>query len=188
MPQHSARRAPPVQGRHHGCWWCCQVRPVSVWLHARYLHPSIHCFDLQDRQDLRSPSRLCYRPITAESMWQHPMRMGCCRRWRLLTASEDGTLRLLQLVGDNPVQAQTASLPPDCNLMALSEPSRWLGVVQRGRYPCPAVEYPYGPGWPMKVDPSPVVLHCLDLDNLLGTSSEAVSGEIRSTPALFHDR
>ena len=77
----------------------------------------------------------------------------------MLTASEDGTLRLLQLARGSPVQVQTAELPPNCELVALSEPFHRLGVVHSATLHQPAM------------------LECLDLDVLLMSSSATMSGE-----------
>lgn len=88
----------------------------------------------------------------------------CCCRWQLLTASEDGTLRLLQLACDGAVQAQTADLPPSCELMALSEPFNRLGVVRSAT--------PH----------QPAVLECIELDAFFRQSS-VVLGE-DSAPLL----
>ena len=82
----------------------------------------------------------------------------CCCRWQLLAASEDGTLRLLQLAWDSAVQAQTADLPPNCKQMALSEPCNRLGVVRSAT--------PH----------QPAVLICIDLD-AFSRQSSVVLGE-----------
>ena len=76
-------------------------------------------------------------------------------RCSLLTASESGTLRLLHLGRGSPAQAETAVLPPGCELIALSEQSNRLGVVQSG---CSAT------------------LYCLDMGALTGARPEAPAG------------
>ena len=91
----------------------------------------------------------------------------CCCRWQLLSASEDGTLRLLQLARDSAAQAQTADLPPNCELMALSEPSNRLGVVRSATLHQPAV------------------LECIELDALFRQSS--VVSVAKSTLLLFFE-
>ena len=78
----------------------------------------------------------------------------------MLTASEDGTLRLLHMAQDSPLQVQTADLPPDCKLMALSEPCNRLGVLH-------------------SATDEQIVISCLELGMLFGPSS--ASGEDKAS-------
>lgn len=82
-------------------------------------------------------------------------------RCSLLTASESGTLRLLHLGQGSPVQAETAVLPPGCELIALSEHSNRLGVVQSG---CGAT------------------LYCLDMGAVTGARPDAPAGASAPDP------
>lgn len=85
-----------------------------------------------------------------------PPEQTCPCRCCLLTASDDGALRLLRLTGNTPVQSETALLRPDCKLLAINESNR-LAVLQES------------PGRAMQ-------LHCLPLGTVLQAWHESSPG------------
>ena len=85
-----------------------------------------------------------------------PPEQSCPCRCCLLTASDDGALRLLRMTADTPVHSETALLRPDCRLLAINESNR-LAVLQES------------PGSAMQ-------LHCVPLGALLQARHDSSPG------------